>query len=343
MPVIDTNTNDQAATLPSPPSAGLAALIGETAPQADLAAVQAEMQTDKPAKAPKPKNPILLALEEKAKAAAAAKKAAEEQAKAIAAEKKAAAEALKNDKEAAKLAKAAAAEQAKAEKEAEKVRKAAEKEAAKAAAAAKREAAKNALPDVSQAPQVEVKGLNDSQLKTIMEGKASAALKIAWTSELNGEFAYKKLAERFAYSIKPLVAALVEEKSWPVQEDGTPWGYQKVYKAEKENGLKSFGHMVNRSAERFSALNPENIAKREQAKAEAEAKRKEQAALEAAGLASKAATKTTTIKSTEVDYSGLSAEELLKTAKACILAMDKNALAILEADPEVKDAFGWLD
>ena len=76
MPVIETAI-EQSATLPAPPSAELAALIGDPAPetpQADLAAVQAGMQTDKLVKPPKPKNPILAALEEKAKAAAAAER-----------------------------------------------------------------------------------------------------------------------------------------------------------------------------------------------------------------------------------------------------------------------------
>lgn len=344
MAVIDTTTNEAPETIATtniaPPSPGLAALLGNEPTEPDTTN---EATTEKKQRAPKAKNPILQALEDKAKAAAEAKKQAEAEAKKIAEEKKAAAAALKADKEAQKAnreaekaAKAQAKLDAKAAKEAEKAAK-------KAEAEARREAAKNALPDTSSLPAVEVKGLNDTQVKTILEGKASAALKIAWTSELNGELAYKKLAERYGYSIKPLVEALVEEKLWPVQEDGTPWGYQKVYKAEKENSLKSFGHMVNRSAERFSSLNPANIEKREKAKAEAEAKRKELAALEAAGLAKKAATTTTTIKSSETDFSALSAEDLLKTAKACILAMDKNALAILEADPEVKEAFGWFD
>ena len=257
---------------------------------------------------------------------AAKEQAAKDQEK-LAAEAKAA---KKAEQEAAKAAK-------KAERDAQRAAKAAEREKEKAAKKAAREAAAN-VP-VPVLPAVEVKPPAESVMKTLKEGKASAALKAAWTSENQAELGYRQLAERYGYSVQGLIDELVAEGVWPTREGGGAWGYKKLYDAEKENGLKSWGHMVNRASERFTMYNPENIKKREQKAAEEEAKKKEEAALQAAGLVDKAK-KSKGPKTVDpgMDVSQLDDVDMFNMAKACILAMSEEMRDLLCLDNEVKEA-----
>jgi hypothetical protein len=253
-------------------------------------------------------------------------------------------------------AKAKAIEEAKAKKEAEakakehqkeleKKAKEHQKELEKKAKAEERakakEIAKAAIPVL---PEVSLAGLAPRVEKTLTEGKVSVALKEAFNAEANSELGYKTLAERFGYSVIPLVQALVEERVWPTQTEGknsgAPWSYKKLYDREKELGIKSYGHMVNRASERFTMLNPENIAKRQQALEEAKARAKEEAAKKATEVANSSKAKGATVQKTvgEIEVANLEYEQLLDLAKACILALDQDGCDLLALDPDIRQA-----
>lgn len=340
MPVITTQSNPETvpvtAQVPAPPSAELQSVLGAT----EQTTPEAVTPAAKPLNAAQAR---LAQIKAEAQAKAEAVKA-----EARSAKEQAALDKIKAKEEAA-IAKAKAKELADEEKAKAKAAKDAEKAAAKEAAGkikAEAKAKADAIKNVP-APLLEPVALpdpNQSVIKTLQSGKASAALKAAFSAENNAELGYKQLGERYGYSVTPLITALVEEGVWPVKNDGEgnvlgPWSYKKLYETERENNLVSWGHMVNRASERFTMLNPANIAKREEARKKAEEQRKEQAALEAAGLAKKAEVKTPGTKATtSMDVSGLAQEDLCSLAKACILAMDSNFRNMLCADEEVANA-----
>ena len=223
----------------------------------------------------------------------------------------------------------------KAKKQAEKEAKAIERAAERAK---QREAALAAIPILAP---VEPSPLTSSVVKALEGDKVSVALKTAFSLENNSELGYKKLAERFGYSVVPLIEALVLEKVLPTKtpdEGGGAWAYKALYKAEKMNGTVSWGHMVNRASERFTMLNPENIAKREAAKEAAKAKAKEEALNQAQGIAGKAKVKPTTTSEGGFDISQLTDIDLFNLAKSCIIAMPDNMRDLLAMDAEVKEA-----
>jgi len=333
MAIITTPDNTEETTIgptpvnpnsPAPPSPELQALLGTPAPAAipsdDKPGAPAVKGPAVTAKAPKTSNedPAVIAARE-------AYKKAEQEAK----NKK------KAEVAAAKEAKAMKLKEEKAKKQAEKEAKAIERAAERAK---QREAALAAIPILAP---VEPSPLTSSVVKALEGDKVSVALKTAFSLENNSELGYKKLAERFGYSVVPLIEALVLEKVWPTKtpdEGGGAWAYKALYKAEKMNGTVSWGHMVNRASERFTMLNPENIAKREAAKEAAKAKAKEEALNQAQGIAGKAKVKPTTTSEGGFDISQLTDIDLFNLAKSCIIAMPDNMRDLLAMDAEVKEA-----
>lgn len=326
-----------------PPSAGLAGLAGLANQPIDTGAA-----TPNPTPQTEQQQPTApLTPEEQAKikaiqdaADAKAKKDAEKLAKAQA--KLAAAQAKKD---AAAQAKADKEAKAKADKEAKEAEKKAKAEQRKAELEAKR----NIKPPVG--PEVQIKELPQNIIKALESGKASDALKTAFSQENNAELGYKKLGERFGWSVTPLIEQLVAEKVWPVKDEkdgGGPWGYKKLLEAEKENGLQSWGTMVNRASERFTMLNPENIAKREAARHKLEAERLEQEKIKAAGIAAglipETTKKTTTTSSTETatNVAGLTQEKMIELAHACIMAMTEDSRNKLCALEDIQKALNLL-
>jgi len=325
----DNNEQSEAVTInptpvnpAAPPSPELAALLGTPAaiPSDDKPGAPAVKGPAVTAEAPKTSNedPAVIAAREAYKKA---EQAAKDKKKAEAA--------------AAKAAKAEQAAKDKAAKQAEKEAKAVERAAERAK---QREAALAAIPVLAP---VEPSPLTASVVKALDDDKVSVALKTAFSLENNSELGYKKLAERFGYSVVPLIEALVLEKVWPTKtpdEGGGAWAYKALYKAEKMNGTISWGHMVNRASERFTMLNPENIAKREAAKEAQRAKQKEEAAAQAAGIAGKAKVKPTTTSDGGFDISQLTDIDMFNLAKACILAMPDNMRDLLAMDAKIKEA-----
>lgn len=247
-------------------------------------------------------------MEQEAKANAAAKKAAEAQAK----------------------------EDAKAAKEAEKAAAKAIEDQAKAEAKAKEQ--KELADKLANTPDLKPPTTPESEFQAQIAGKVSDALKAAFYADNKANMGYKMLGERFGYSVEPMIAELVAEGVWPTREkDGVqvPIGYKAVLKNEKETNRVSIGTLVNRASERFTMLNPANIAKKEAEKVEAAKRKLEDAALGAGALAKKA--KGAPINP-GMDVSQLSQEDLFDLAKACIMAMDANGRDLLALDPDIKDA-----
>jgi hypothetical protein len=78
---------------------------------------------------------------------------------------------------------------------------------------------------------------------------------------------WQPIAEKYAFSVKGLIAELHAEGRWTDKKDTkgnlahvdgltVPAGYKSVYDAEVTNGLKGAGHFVNRAARMFTRLNP---------------------------------------------------------------------------------------
>ena len=195
------------------------------------------------------------------------------------------------------------------------------------------------VPSPTLAPAPALPALPQAIQRTLKEGTAAEALKAAWSADNNAELGYKQLAERYKYSIVPLVEDLAKEKVWPVEpkgskREGQPLSYKKLYNLEKENGIKSWGHMVNRASERFAMVNPENIKKREEEKQRKAEEAKANAANAASQIAKKA--KGASTPATKLDTSKLSHEDLFAMAKEAVVAMDAAMRDLFLADGDIR-------
>lgn len=89
---------------------------------------------------------------------------------------------------------------------------------------------------------------------------------------------WEEIGKKFNNSISGITTALLAEGLWPARKDAkgrlvadpdgnqVPAGYQAVYKAEKENGVKGVGHYVNTAAAAFGRINMEKGRKEADAK-----------------------------------------------------------------------------